>query len=157
MPRKYSVPMEKISVSAVQDLFLIKGATGVVGFLKGIAFAAVDATPITNESIALRISYLGATVTNGSGGSSVTPAPNDPGDPAATFTARRNDTSQATCSPATKLTVFEDGFMTLAGYANEFDDMRFPLIPGTAYVIECITTPTAAVVLNGTATVIEVG
>jgi len=52
---------------------------------------------------------LAATVTNGSGGSSVTPAAIDSKDPAAGFTARCNDTTVATTS-GTNLILSEIGW-----------------------------------------------
>src|SRR5262245_57295791 len=42
--------------------------------------------------------FTGATITNGSGGSAPTPTPVNPGDPAASFTARVMDTTIATTS-----------------------------------------------------------
>jgi hypothetical protein len=52
------------------------------------------------EIVRLSVQRLPATVTNGSGGSSPTPAPQDSVDPAAGFTARVNDTTVATTSGA---------------------------------------------------------
>lgn len=155
MARRYNVSFEKISVAAVQDLLSIAGASGKTCRVIEISVAAVDAAAPTNGQLALRASLLTATVTAGSGGAAVTPRPFDIGDAAASFTARRNDTTQATSSGA-KTTVREDGCNIYAGYSYMFPSP--PVVgPSQSFVFELITTPGATYTLSGNIVVEEMG
>lgn len=155
MPRRYTVVFEKIAVSAVQDLLAVKGATGKTVRIIDYTVICVDTTAPANTQMALRCSYLPATVTDGSAGAAVTPRPADPGDAAATATARRNDTTPATSS-GTKVTLRESGCNVYQG-----DQYTFPAPPiiaaSTQFVLEIITTPAAALTLSGSVTFEEIG
>jgi hypothetical protein len=155
MAREYAVTFEKVSVSAVQDLFQIIGAAGKILRIIRIAVSCVDATLPAAECFALRCRYLPATVTNGSGGSSPTPRPLDPGDAAASFTAKANSTTQATTS-GTAITLEENGCHAYAGFDYQFP---YPPIvgPSESFTFELITTPSATTTLSGTCIVEELG
>jgi hypothetical protein len=58
-----------------------------------------DTTLQTAQGLRINAKYS-ATFTAGTGGSAPTPRPLDPGDAAASFTARANDTAQGTTSGA---------------------------------------------------------
>jgi len=154
MPRAYTVKFEKVAVAAIQDLFAIIGGAGKIVRLTGFNLSDVDNTPPTAQMLALRASYLPATVTAGSGGSTPTPAPVDHGDAAATFTAAANNTTQATSSG--KITLWEGGCHLYAGIDFDFDP---PILvnPSTTAVIELITTPGASLTVSGTARCTEEG
>lgn len=155
MGREYTVTFEKINVSAVQDLFLLVGAAGKICRLKRAAIADVDATLPAAQNMALRVRFLPATVTNGSAGAAATPKPFDTGDPAASFTARVNDTTKATTS-GTAVILEENGAFLYSGW-----DYSFPYPPtfgpSEAIVVELITTPSATWILSGSVTVEEIG
>lgn len=155
MARRYNVPFEKITVSAVQDLISILGASGKMCRIIEVSLADVDATAPTNTNLALRCSLMTATVTPGSVGGSVTPLKFDLGDAAASFTARRNDTTQATTTGA-KTTIREDGCNVFAGYSYMFPSPP-PVGPSEQFVFELITTPGASLVLSGNVVVEEMG
>jgi hypothetical protein len=155
MARDYVVSFEKVSVSAVQDLFQITGASGKIIQILGFSIDDVDTTAPQDQQIVLRCRYLPATVSNGSGGSSVTPAKVDPGDSAASFTCLANNTSKATTS-GTAVVLFEGGANVKAG--REFYFSGKPTIgPSEAFVIELITAPATTLTMNGTAWVREMG
>src|SRR4051794_5105874 len=96
MPRIYTVSFENVSVSAAQDLLQIKGASNKVLRILRRWVSATDTTIPTAQMLRLRERFLPATVTDGSGGSTPTPAKRDQGDAAATFTALANNTTPAT-------------------------------------------------------------
>jgi hypothetical protein len=157
MARRYGVTFEKVSVTAVQDLFQIIGATGKILRIIEVSLSDVDSTLPTAQMMALRCRFLPATVTAGSGGSSPTPEPFDPGDSAASFTAKANSTTKATTS-ATAVVLREDGAHLYAGYSYPFPSP--PIIgPSESFVFELITAPSASGtwVMSGTVTVEETG
>src|SRR5882762_9725805 len=98
MARRYVVSFENVTVSAAQDLLSVKGTTGKVIRLISVKVGATNTTLVTAKSLQLRVQFLPATVTAGSGGGTATPRLLDPGDSAAAATARINDTTPATSS-----------------------------------------------------------
>lgn len=114
MPRTYTVTFENVLVSAAQDLISLKGSTGKTCKLKRAWLGATDTTLQTAQGLRIRFRYFPATMTQGSGGSTPTPNPVDPGDAAASFTAHANDTSQATTS-GTAVSVASQGVHNYGG------------------------------------------
>ena len=155
MSRMYSVTFEAVSVSAPQDLFQIIGASGKVLRIIDISLADIDTTEPTNQQLSLRCRLLPATVTNGSGGSAPTPQPFDPGDAAASFTAKANSTTKATTG-GTASVIREDGCNIAAGYAFPFSAPPI-VISGTSFVFELLSTVSGTCTMSGTCTVEEIG
>lgn len=151
--REYKVVFEKVSVTALQDLFQIIGATGKISLVTRFNLASTDVTP-TSQNCAIRVRFLPATVTNGSGGSSPTPQAN-PGDSAASFTAKANNTTPATTS-GTAITHLEDAFFISAGYSFQFPT-PIPVGPSESAVIELLNNPSGTITLSGTVWVTEIG
>jgi hypothetical protein len=108
MGRVYTVTGEAITGASLVDLVSVKGSTGKTVKIKRIRFGATDTTLPTAQMIEWVLKYLPATVTAGSGGSAATPGPVDPGDAAASFTARVGDTTGAT-SNGTTVKVIDGG------------------------------------------------
>lgn len=98
MGRIYTVGFKAVTISAVQDLIALKGSTGKVCRLRRVWLGMNDTALQTPQGVKLNVKYASATITLGSGGSTPTPRPSDPGDAAASFTAHANDTTQATTS-----------------------------------------------------------
>jgi len=98
--RIYSVPMDNATIgTAVQDVFSIKTPATKGAQLHHIQLSAAAVTTVAE--IRMRLKRGTATVTQGSGGSAVTPAIVDFGDTlAAASVAHINDTTQATTSGA---------------------------------------------------------
>lgn len=100
--RLYSVVFTAVTVSAQQDLVYIKPAADKICIVEAIYLAAsggtADAGDAQEELLRIEVIRVPSTVTVGSGGSAVTPAPVIPNDAAAGFTARTNDTTVATTS-----------------------------------------------------------
>lgn len=96
----FTIVCENIAVTAAQDVLAAYCGTGKKLQLLGVEIAANGQTVVGNYPI--RIRYLPATVTSGSGGSAVTPSNVNPDGVAASFTARRNDPTQATTGGTAK-------------------------------------------------------
>jgi hypothetical protein len=107
MGRMYRVPYTGTLTNAGgdSDLLSIQPADDkpcrIVGWEFGQTSELGDAA---EENLRITIRHMTATVTIGSGGSSVTPVPNDPAiDAAAGFTARCNDTTVSTTSGTSRI------------------------------------------------------
>lgn len=152
--RIYAISFQNVTVAAVQDLFLVlAGATKIIG-IQSVTLGQTTNTSVQN--LRVRGQYLPTAVTNGSGGAAVTPRPYDPGDAAATITARTNDTTQATSS-GTVADLFDDVWNTINGF------IWVPPVPGRvpliglsgAFRLTLDTVPGAGMVSNGTVVVEE--
>ena len=155
MARVYEVLFESVLVAAPQDLLQIKGAAGKILKIKRQWAACTDTSLATAQMLSVRSRFLPATVTDGSGGSSPTPGPIDPGDAAASFTAKANSTTKATSSnPVTILE--ENGFHLYAGYAFPFPTPP-PIGPSESFVFELLSTVSGTVHISGGVEVEEIG
>jgi hypothetical protein len=153
MGRFYSVAFEDVSVSAAQDLLNITATSSMALRLWRVTGGQRSITVF--EARPIRIRRLPATVTAGSGGAAVTPSLLRPGDPAATFTARRNDTTAMTTS-GTAVTLLTREFEFL----NGFDLVLLPqeeiiVRPGEGLAINLPTAPSGATSMSWTAIVEE--
>jgi hypothetical protein len=155
MPRPYVVSFEDVNISAAQDLLQIKGATGKMLRILSVSVGATDTTMPTAQMIKVRCRFLPATVTDGSGGSSPTPQALDPGDSAASFTAKANNTTQATTS-GTAAKLGEWGVHLFSGLDYTFP--KPPAVgPSESFVFELLAAPTGTVHMSGMALVEEIG
>lgn len=157
MARVYTVVFENVTVSAAQDLFQIKGSTGKTCKIKRVFLGATNTTLVTAQSLRLRCRFLPATVTNGSGGSTPTPQPQDPGDAAASFTAFANNTTPATSSGTAS--VLEDaGVHIFAGWDYTWPTGSEPTIGlNQAFVFELLSTVSGTCNFSGSIRIEESG
>jgi hypothetical protein len=109
----FTIVCENQSVTAAQDVLTAYASSGKKLQLLAIDMSANGQTTVGNYPI--RVKYLPATVTPGSGGSAVTPHNINPDGAAASFTARRNDTVQATTG-GTEADVSASQFNPITGY-----------------------------------------
>lgn len=142
--RVYYVPIENVSIgTAVQDIFsLLASASNGIELHQIHLEAAGVSSP---AELRMRLKRGTATVTQGSGGSNVTPASADHGDTkAAGTTAHINDTTQATTSGA---------FTTLAAF--QWDELLpFDFLPAPEDRPTCLTSE--ALILDLPATIVAV-
>jgi hypothetical protein len=111
--RIYTMSFTNVTLSAVQDaLAVYAGATKIFAVLS-VNLGQVTATSVANQRVRLR--YLPATVSSGSGGSAGTLKPFVAGDVAATVTGRINDTSQATTG-GTAIDLWDDQWNIINGF-----------------------------------------
>lgn len=155
MPRQYSVVFEQVSVSAPQDLVQVVGAAGKSVKIKRVWWGATDTTLPTAQMMSTRCRFLPAVVVNGSGGTTPSFLPFDPGDAAASVTALVNNTTKATTS-GTAVKLDEHGDHIYSGY-----DYTFPypptIGPTESFVFELLSTPAGTVHLSGGCVVEEQG
>jgi hypothetical protein len=153
MPRTYVVAFENVAISAAQDLVQVKGAAGKSLRILRQSLACVDSTLPASQTLRLRSQFLPATVTDGSGGSTPTPNPIDPGDAAASFTAKANNTTQASSS-GTATTLEANGCHIYSGYDYAFP--RPPVIgPSESFVFALMAAPAASTHFSGSVVVEE--
>ena len=142
--RVYTIGFNNVTLSAVQDLFGLYTGTGMAIEIHFIKLGQVTQTTI--GGLRLRMRHLLATVTSGSGGSVLTPAPALPNDVAATTVARANDTTQASSSTVKDLPDTWDlpfGFIWMPPEAD-----RIVIKPSEAFIVSLDGTP-GSLVANG--------
>lgn len=145
MARIYRVPYTGTIAAADgdSDLLLLLPADdkpcALVGFVIGQSTELGDAQ---EENLRITIRRLTATVTNGSGGSAVTPVARDSIQAAAGFTARCNDTTVATTSGTN--TILEERAWNERNTPYEVwwpeEDLQPAVIQGEALVVRNETT-----------------
>jgi len=156
MPRIYTASWKFVTIAAAQDLVSLKGSSGKICRLRAVLIAMNDTTLQTAQGLRLNVKYGSATVTLGSGGSAPTPRPHDPGDAAASFTCRVNDTTPATTSGAfTDIT--PAGGHNYGGFRYRWMD-AFPLFGlNTGIIFELNSTVSGTCNFSGFAEVEELG
>lgn len=157
--RAYAVEFHAVSISAQQDLFYIKPAADKICVIEAVYLSnvgiAADAGDAQEELYDIRLAYVPATVTVGSGGGAMTPNPLSINDAAAGFTARINDTTKATSS-GTIVWRHSDGWNVRVPYVWMPPPEHRPIVANAAAMtLQLNSTPTDAVTCNGTMIVRE--
>lgn len=153
--RIYTVSFSNVTLSAVQDLIMVKA-----GASNPIALVSAELGQVTGTSVAnqrIRLQMIPATVTTGSGGGAGTVSKWIASDAAASATARINDTTQATSS-GTIIDLWDDTWNIVNGW------LWVPPIPSrppvaavsAAFRISLDTAP-SSIVTNCTLTFEELG
>ena len=148
MGREYSVSFSAVAVTAAQDLFEITPAddkpVNILGLFIGQTSDAGDAADEL-----LQVSIIRGFTTSGSGGSAPTPAPLDPIDTAAGFTAEVNNTTVA--NTGTSVTLHTDTFNVRAGYQIWFPPECYPRASqANTTIVVRITAPADSLTMSGT-------
>lgn len=157
--RLYVVEFHGVAITAQQDLFYIKPAADKPVSIELVKFSvagvSADAGDAQEELYQIECVYVPATVTVGSGGTSMTPNPKIVNDTAAGFTARVNDTTKATSS-GTIVNRDSDGMNSRNPYywcpAPEHRDV---VGNAAAFCARLNSTPTDSILCNGTMLVRE--
>lgn len=157
--RLYAVGFNAVSIAAQQDFFYIKPAADKICVIEAVYLSnvgvAADAGDAQEELLDLRIAYVPATVTVGSGGGAFTPNPLSVNDTAAGFTARINDTTKATSS-GTIIWRHSDGWNVRVPYVYlPPPEHRTIVANAAAITFQLYSTPTDAVLCSGTMLVRE--
>jgi hypothetical protein len=147
--RVYKTPFDNVSIAAVQDILSLKA-----GAANGIEIHQIDLTAGGVNSpaeIRLRLKRLSAVVTQGTGGTALTPGPADSGDTkAATATVRANDTAQATTTGTTTLLGAWQWNVLLPWQYLPAPEDRDVCQAGEAFVLDAPAAPGAAILVSGT-------
>lgn len=152
--RIYTIAFQNVTVAPVQDLLAAYAGTTMKFAVHQINLGQITGTTVANARV--RIRYMPATVTSGAGGTAPTPQKTNPGDAAATLTARVNDTTQATTA-GTAVDLYDDVWNTV----NNF--VWYPPIPGrspvcplSGAIIVSLDTALSSLVCSGSMTVEEI-
>jgi hypothetical protein len=153
--RIYTIPMDAVAVTAVQDLFeIVSGSAAVTRLLAVYVGQSSDAGDAEDEQ--LRVQIIRAASTSGSGGASVTPAPLFAGDTAFTGTAERNNTTQAT--GGSPVTLLADTFNVRAGWVYRPTEREIITIaPSVRLAIALPAAPADSLTMSGYCVIEEIG
>lgn len=156
--RVYTIPLDSISVPtspAPRDLFYVPATSTVPFELHEITLGQKTLTAW--EAKEMRLMRLTGTLTAGTGGASITPVPNMPGDVAAVTTARGNDAT-TTASGGTANTIIKPlmwEFLNGFYWSPAGEDDRIRLAPSTALVLRLVTGPSGTMTVSGSMVISE--
>lgn len=151
--RTYVVPMDAITISAVQDLLLIRPASNMPVVIHKVVVTADNSE--TNQQIKVSVNRLTATLTV-TGGTSVTAVKKMNGDAAASFTATRNHTTQTTTNGSTQK-LNPEGFPSQGGFEYLPDIHERPVVVnGEGFVVTIDESP-GGIPMSAYAVVEEIG
>lgn len=152
MARVYTVSFENITVSAAQDLFELTPADDKPIELLGLYLSNVGGTADAGDAQEelLRLLVRRGYTTSGSGGSAPTPAPLDPNDAAAGFTAEVNNTTVATTGTTADL--HADGWNVRVPYQVVWPPEMRPKASqaNTTIVVRLVGAPADGIAMSGT-------
>jgi hypothetical protein len=152
--RIYAVAFSEVTVTAAQDLFGLLSTSSMA--IRPVRLELGQRTLTAWEAKPLKIIINPTTVTVGSGGSAVTPQPLHGSDPAATFTARANDTTAQTTSGTARLIMARD-FEFLNGALIVWTPKEDIIVrPSEGLQINLPVAPSASTAMSGTLFVEEV-
>jgi hypothetical protein len=150
----FTVPMDAVAVSAVQDLWHIKaGATNGL-FINSIELNQKTLTTVEGKE--LRLKRHTVTVTQGSGGTTPTPQKMAPGGAASGTTVHMNDTTRASAGTLTVIAALTWQFLNGFLWMPAREDRPYIDI-STGFVVELSTAPSGSMTVSGTITFEEVG
>lgn len=157
--RAYSLNFAAVSISAQQDFFYVKPAADKICVIEAVYISnvgvAADAGDAQEELFDVELIRLPATVTVGSGGTAPTIQSLQVNDTAAGFTGRVNDTTKATTSGTAQI-LHADGMNNRVPYVYmPPPENRVIVANAQAVVFRLNSTPTDAILMNGTMIVRE--
>lgn len=149
MGRFYTVTFDNVALTTAADLFEITPADDRPVILHALHLSQSTETGDTAEEM-LRINIIRGHTTGGSGGSSATPVPANPGDAAASFTAETSNTTIA--SAGTTVTVFSEAFNVRSGMVQVWLPGFQPVVTqaNTTLVVRLSSTPADSISFSGT-------
>lgn len=154
MGRVYTASFDDVSVSAAQALFNVATGTSGSPLLFAVSIHSIvlgQRTLTAWEAKPLRFTRTTGAYTPSSGGAAPTPRPHNPGDAAATATARTNDTTQN--SGGTTITLITDEWVFLNNYLYlPPPEDRIILAPGQSFQLVLPTAPSGSTSCSGSVT-----
>lgn len=152
----YTVSFEQVAVTAVQDLIAATSASGKLCVLLALHLSQTNRGGDAQEEI-LGIRVRSGQTTAGSIGTAPTPTPNDPvGSSASGFTARANDTTQASAGTIVRHYTWN------WNVRGPFDiilpeGMQIIFTNGRRLTFELFETPSVSMTMSGNMVVQELG
>lgn len=160
--RTYKVPFDNVAVTTVLDFFELDPAVDKPIYVVSLVIGQTNRVGDANEDL-LRWSirrFTGATITSGSGGTAPTPAPVNPTDATAGFTAEANNTTVATTT-GTNTLEHADTFNTRAGLQYiPVPEERIGAVDNGGngkLIVRLEEAPGASTTFSGTLTIFEAG
>ena len=148
--RLYTVNFNNVSISASQDLFGILTTANMAIKLHWLELGQKTLT--SWEAKEVQIIRNTGTVSAGSGGNAFTPSKVNPGDAAATATARINDTTSQSQTGGASTVLFSREWELLNGFFWMPAPEQRPIFgPSSGLQIKLGTGPSAAMTASGTA------
>lgn len=152
--RTYNIVFRGVSITAVQDLCAAYAGANMA--IEVISLTLGQVSLQTVENLQISIKRLTATVTAGSGGGAFTPSRDNDSDAAATFTARINDTTQATTSGSTAY-LHVDTWNEVNGYQWIWPERARPSCSlSEALIFSLDSAPTATRTVSGSIKIREI-
>lgn len=155
MSGSYTVTFSNVAVSAQQDLIAVVAASTKPLLITGYGFSQTNRGGDAQEEI-LQIALQSGANTVGSGGNAVTPVANDSGGSAASFTARRNDTTKA--SSGTIVEHYTHSWNIRGEYERVLPEpMQILLSSGRRACLVLTETPGQSITMSGWMSLQEIG
>jgi hypothetical protein len=153
MGRKYTCPINALSVSAICELLFISAPSDAVVLLHELVIT--QDTSETSEQLPLRI-FRTATDQSAKG-ASITPAPLEAGDAAFGGTVRSNIIAAATLATETTMLLCEAQNVLNGWHYLPAPEDRIVISPSGRLVVKLGTAPAAALPISGYAIIEEIG
>lgn len=152
--RVYRVPMNQLSLgTSKQDLWSITSSSTIPLYVEEIRLDPI-ATSVAEYLLSV-ILWTGS-YTAGSGGTSVTPAKNQPNDAAAGATAKIGNTTQTVVGTGTKLQLDAGQWNLVNGWVwQPLDSDHRLVVPVSANLVLSLDTTPSAATVNGCAIIRE--
>lgn len=155
----YSISFANITVSAAQDLFeILPPADASVAILKAEVGQQTDYGDAAAEGLELRFVRGEGTITNGSGGTNITPAPLQSGFAAAGSTTDRNNTTIMAVGTGTLTTLYATAFNIQIGWLYQPTPAEMIVVSGgDALTLELVGAPADAIDVSASIIFAEIG
>lgn len=159
MGRLYHVPLAYTAHTAAGDIVeIIAPASGLLVLHELKLTQSTEAGDSASEQLIISLKRAEGAYTSGSGGSSLTPEPLDPGDVAASFTAEMANTTDAVAGGGSLTTFAPIAESVHIGWHYLPTPEGRPLVAVTdAFLVTLDSTPADSVSIGGYALVEEIG
>jgi hypothetical protein len=155
MGRLYAITFENVAVTTSVDFFEITPADDRPVIIHALHLSqSTDVGDAAEEM--MRVQILRGHTTGGSGGAAPTPAPLNPVDAAASFTAETNNTTIA--SAGTTVSLYAEAFNIRSGLVQIWPPELRPIVTqaNTTLVVRLLSTPADSISFSGTLYVEEI-
>lgn len=159
MGRFYTAQFNEVAVTAAQDLFEIAApSTGIVIIHEWSISQNTDYGDAQDEVLRIEEVRGDGTVASGSGGSTVTPQPNDNGDGAASSTVEANNTTRMAVGTGVLDILRQYGWNVRVGLEKVYTPETRPVIaPSDRWTLSLDDTPADSITISGHVIFEEIG
>lgn len=155
MGRIYTAQFNDVAITAIQDLFEVVAPSDSIVVIHDIHIGQRSDVGDAQEEVLL-IQWTSGHTTSGSGGSTVTPAPREPGDAAFGGTCEANNTTQA--STGTIVTHYTWVWNIRGPFDKIFTPETRPVLsPSRRGCVELPVAPADSITATGSITFEEIG